>query len=221
MIGVMRVIFICWAPGLIRRRIHRACNPDCVCRGAGHALCCERRGVPQSMHLTTTGGDMARRDTLKALGAGVLAASGALLLPGSATGATRELRYTPEKGAQLRFLRWKRFVQGDEDQWLANTRKFTEQTGVAVQVESVNLEDLAPKAAMSANLGAGPDLVMGSYGQPQLYPDKCLDLTELANYLGNKYGGWYDAVKAYCTTDGHWIALGMGFPTSCVVYRAR
>ena len=58
----------------------------------------------------------------------------------------------------------------------------------------------------------GPDIVMGSYGQPQLYPDKCLDLTELANYLGDKYGGWYDAVKAYCMTDGRWIALGMGFP---------
>jgi multiple sugar transport system substrate-binding protein len=129
------------------------------------------------------------------------------------------LRYSPEKDARLRLLRWKRFVQGDEDQWLANTRQFTELTGVPVQVESVSLEDLAPKAAMSANLGAGPDMVMGSYGQPQLYPDKCLDVSELANYLAEKYGGWYDAVKAYCMTGGRWIALGMGFPTSCVVYR--
>ena len=162
---------------------------------------------------------MARRDALKALGAGVLAASGASIFRGSAGAAGKELRYRPEKGARLRFLRWKRFVQGDEDQWLANTQKFTEQIGVPVQVESVSLEDLTPKAAMSANVGAGPDLVMGGYGQPQLYPDKCLDVTELANYLGEKYGGWYDAVKAYCMTGGSWIALGMGFPTSCVVYR--
>ena len=153
---------------------------------------------------------MARRDALKALGAGVLAASGAWVLGRDAGAATPELRYAPEKGAQLRFLRWKRFVQGDEDQWLANTRKFTEQTGVPVQIESVSLEDLPSKAAMAANVGAGPDIVMGSYGQPQLYPDKCLDLTELANYLGDKYGGWYDAVKAYCMTDGRWIALGHG-----------
>ena len=162
---------------------------------------------------------MARRDALKALGAGVLAASGAWMLGRNAAAAAPELRYPPEKGAQLRFLRWKRFVQGDEDQWLASTRKFTEQTGVPVQVESVSLEDLPSKAAMAANVGAGPDIVMGSYGQPQLYPDKCLDLTELANYLADKYGGWYDAVKAYCTTDGRWIALGLAFPTSCVVYR--
>jgi multiple sugar transport system substrate-binding protein len=163
--------------------------------------------------------EMARRDALKALGAGALAASGALMLRRSARAATPELRYAPEKGAQLRFLRWKRFVQGDEDQWLANTLKFTERTGVPVQVESVSLEDLPSKAAMAANVGAGPDIVMGGYGQPQLYPDKCLDLTELAHYLGNKYGGWYDSVKAYCMTGTRWIALGLAFPVSCVVYR--
>ena len=162
---------------------------------------------------------ISRRDALKTLGAGALAATGALALGRGSSAAAPELRYTPEKGARLRFLRWKRFVQGDEDQWLANTRKFTERTGVAVQVESVNLEDLPSKAAMAANLGGGPDIVMGSYGQPQLYPDKCLDLTELASYLAARYGGWYDAVKAYCMTDQRWIALGIAFPASCVVYR--
>ena len=160
-----------------------------------------------------------RREAVKAIGVGALAASAGLMLGQRAVAAPRELRYAPEKGARLRMLRWKRFVQGDEDQWLANTRKFTQQSGVPVQVESVNLEDIPSKASMAANVGAGPDIVMGSYGQPQLYPDACLDVTELADYLGEKYGGWYDAVKAYCTTDKRWIALGMGFPTSCVVYR--
>ena len=60
--------------------------------------------------------EMGRREALKALGAGALAASGALMLGQSARAATPELRYPPERGAQLRFLRWKRFVQGDEDQ---------------------------------------------------------------------------------------------------------
>jgi multiple sugar transport system substrate-binding protein len=162
---------------------------------------------------------MSRREALKALGAGALVA-GCAWMPGRNAAAARpELRYPPERGAQLRFLRWKRFVQGDEDQWLASTAKFTAQTGVPVRVESVSLEDLPSKAAMAANVGAGPDIVMGSYGQPQLYPAKCLDLSELASYLGDKYGGWYDSVKAYCTAGGRWIALGVAFPASCVVYR--
>jgi multiple sugar transport system substrate-binding protein len=162
---------------------------------------------------------VARRDALKVLGAGALAASASWALGRSAVAAAPELRYRPEKGAHLRFLRWKRFVQGDEDQWLASTRQFTESSGVPVEVESVNLEDLPSKAAMAANVGGGPDMVMGTYGQPQLYPDKCLDLTELASYIGAKYGGWYDAVRAYCMAEGRWIALGMAFPTSCMVYR--
>jgi multiple sugar transport system substrate-binding protein len=159
---------------------------------------------------------MDRRSALKTLGAGMLATTSGWM---SATAATPQLRYPPEKGARLRFLRWKRFVQGDEDQWLANTRKFTEQSGVPVQIESVNLEEIPTKVGMAVNVGAGPDIVMGSFGQAQQYPNKCLDLTELADYLGAKYGGWYDAVRAYCMLDGRWIALGMGFPTSCVVYR--
>jgi len=62
--------------------------------------------------------------------------------------------WTPEKGAKLRVLRWKRFVQGDEDQWLANTKKFTEKTGIEVRVDSEGWEDVRPKAAVAANVGS-------------------------------------------------------------------
>ncbi|MDH3793414.1 MAG: carbohydrate ABC transporter substrate-binding protein, partial [Rhodospirillales bacterium] len=66
-----------------------------------------------------------RRDAFKlGAGAAALAASSGLAKPGQA----QSLSFTPEKGAKLRVLRWKRFVQGDEDLWMANTRKFTEQT---------------------------------------------------------------------------------------------
>ena len=32
---------------------------------------------------------------------------------------------------------------------------------------------------------------------PHLYPDKLVDLTDVADYLGKKYGGWYDVRKKY------------------------
>jgi multiple sugar transport system substrate-binding protein len=159
-----------------------------------------------------------RRNALKTLGVAALAAGGGMLLPES-TEAAIDLRYPAEKGAELKVLRWKRVVQGEEDMWMSNTRKFTEQTGVPVRVESVNNEDLRPKGAMAASVGAGPDIMLAYPDMPQLYPDKCIDLTDLASYLGQKYGGWYDVCQRYCTLEGRWIALGMAIGTFCLVYR--
>ncbi len=161
--------------------------------------------------------DYSRRDALKALGAATAVAAGGPLISGPAAAA--DLKYTPEAGAQLRVLRWKRFVQGDEEQWMANTRKFTEVTGVSVRVDSENFEDIRPKAAVAANVGSGPDIVMGWFDDPHLYADKVVDLTELADYLGAKYGGWYDIARRYCTRDGRWIAVGMGILGGCITYR--
>ena len=160
---------------------------------------------------------ISRRNVLKAIGATALSTAGGPLWVRPGTGA--DLKYTPEKGAQLRVLRWKRFVQGDEDQWMANTRKFAEATGVSVRVDSENFEDIRPKAAVAANVGSGPDIVLGWFDDPHQYADRLLDLTELAEYLGAKYGGWYDIVQRYCKRDGRWIALGLGFLGGCIVYR--
>ena len=100
-----------------------------------------------------------RRSALKMLGATALMTSGALTI-GRSAGAATELRYPPEKGAELKLLRWKTFVQADEEQWMVNTRRFTEQTGVRVQVENVNLSEIPSKAHVAATVGAGPDILM-------------------------------------------------------------
>ena len=104
--------------------------------------------------------------------------------------------YKPEEGATLRLLRWSPFVPGDEDQWLANTKKFTDATGVQVRIDKESWEDIRPKAAVAANVGSGPDMMLGWFDDPQQYPDKLVDVTELGEYLGGKYGGWYDGPKA-------------------------
>jgi multiple sugar transport system substrate-binding protein len=130
-----------------------------------------------------------------------------------------DLSYKPEKGAKLRVLRWKRFVQGDEDQWAANTRKFTEKTGVEVRIDAEGWEDVRPKAAVAANVGSGPDVIIGWFDDPFQYPDKLVDVSELANYLGKKYGGWYDICNRYGTRNGKWIALPLGVVGNLLTYR--
>ena len=69
--------------------------------------------------------------------------------------------FKPEKGAAIQLLRWKRFVQSEEDAFLALVAAFTKATGVPVTVTSESLDDVQPKASVAANTGAGPDLFWG------------------------------------------------------------
>src|SRR5258708_30682496 len=125
-----------------------------------------------------------RRDFLKAT-AGV--AAGGALGSGSAFFAAeaqaQQYKVTPEKGAKLRVLRWKRFVQGDEDTWAANTKKFTEATGIDVRIDAEGWEDVRPKAAVAANVGSGPDSIIGTFEYAHQYPENLVDGSNLADSL--------------------------------------
>jgi len=131
--------------------------------------------------------DSKRRDFLKAT-AGV--AAGSVLGTGSALFSplanAQQYKVVPEKGAKLRVLRWKRFVQGDEDVWAENTRKFTALTGIEVRVDAEGWEDVRPKAAVAANVGSGPDIIISTMEDAHQYPEKLVDVSDVANYLGAK-----------------------------------
>jgi multiple sugar transport system substrate-binding protein len=128
--------------------------------------------------------------------------------------------FKPEKGATLRVLRWSRFVQGDIDAYMANVKSFTDKTGIAVRVDNEGWEDVRPKAAVAANTGAGPDIILSTNDDANLYPEKLLDVTDLCEYLGKKYGGWYPATQAFLRPDGKkWFGVPLGAAGSMMVYR--
>ena len=113
---------------------------------------------------------MNRRDFLK-ISAGV--AAGGVPLLADAQGSAPATTWKPEKGAKLRVLRWKRFVQGDEDLWMQNTAEFKKRTGVEVRVDNEGWEDVRPKAAVAANIGSGPDIILSTFDDANLYPRSC------------------------------------------------
>ena len=141
-------------------------------------------------------GRFSRRDFLRTTGAAAALGAASTVLQ-SNPAAAADLHFEPEKGAKLRVLRWKRFVQGDEDQFLANTKRYTDRTGVEVRIDAENWEEVRPKAAVAANVGAGSDIIIATDDDPQQYPQQLVDLTDLADYLGQKYGGWYDVCRDF------------------------
>ena len=199
----------------VRRRDGQPIELSSSCRKAGSvdrssvtaqgqdATCEPIEGVTAMSELT-------RRDVLKAGVAASAAAAGGGLLAAGRRAAQTAFKLEPEKGAKLRVLRWSQFVQGDGTTGLENTKKFSETTGIEVRVDKESWEDLRPKAAVAANVGAGPDIIIGTNDDPHQFPDKLLDLTDLATYLGDKYGGWYDVCLQYGMRDKRWIALPQG-----------
>jgi multiple sugar transport system substrate-binding protein len=157
--------------------------------------------------------DLTRRSMLGAAAAGGLLPLAPAWADIAWNGAPAEL------GASLRVLRWKQFLQGEYDTFMANTRKFSERTGVKVRVDAESWDDIRPKSAVAAHVGAGPDIIMGTLADPFKFSNKLIDLTDLAEYLGAKYGGWYPVARKYGMLGDRWIALPQGASGGTLNYR--
>jgi multiple sugar transport system substrate-binding protein len=159
------------------------------------------------------------RRELGVLGGAGLAASPAMAQIQAANVPTPQWRLEP--GATLRMLRPVRFVQPDEDVFRANCARFTAATGVQVRVDFVGWEDITQQTAVTANTGAGPDVILGFNEAPHIYVDKLVELTDVATYLGAKYGGWKRLAERYGKRAGgnNWIGLPMGASGGPLVWR--
>jgi len=74
-------------------------------------------------------GDPNRRDVLRAGVAVTAAAAGSGLLLPRVARAAPTWSNEPEKGASIRVLRWKQFIDAEYESWAALTKKFTDATG--------------------------------------------------------------------------------------------
>jgi multiple sugar transport system substrate-binding protein len=98
--------------------------------------------------------------------------------------------FQAESGATIRVLRPAKFVDSDETLFRANTKAFSDKTGIPVRVDFVSWEDMRPQTAVTANTGAGPDIIVGFGSDPQIYADKLIPMNDLADYLGAPRSGW-------------------------------
>ncbi len=140
-------------------------------------------------------------------------------LDGFAKAWAQQAKWKPEKGAKLQLLRWKRFVQSEEDAFVKLVAAFEKATGVKVTVINELLDDVQPKASVAANTNQGPDIFWGLYSLPHLFPTKCADVSDVADYLGKKYGGWVDTAKTYGMSKGKWIAIPVAYNGNLINYR--
>ena len=161
--------------------------------------------------------DIDRRSLVK--GGAALGLAGTTSILDFAKAWAQQNQWKPEPNAQLAMLRWKYFVQSEDDAFVALINAFTQATGVKVDITRESYEDVQPKASVAANTGAGPDLFWGLYSLPHLFPQRCLDMTDVATYLGNKYGGWVDSAQKYGKSGDKWIAVPVCYSGGLINWR--
>src|ERR1700709_1171238 len=162
-----------------------------------------------------------RRSLLKG-GATLLAAAATMSseqLLGYAKAWAQTAQWKPEAGAKINLLRWKRFVEAEDVAFMKIVDAFQKATGVTINVSNESYDDIQPKASVAANTGQGLDMVWGLYSLPHLFVEKCVDMTDVADYLGKKYGGWYPSAETYGKSGNKWVGIPIASTGSLLNYR--
>jgi len=143
----------------------------------------------------------ARREFLKTTAIGVAGASLLTML---------QARQAPAqiKGTSLRILQWSHFVPAYDTWFDEFVKKWGEQNGVKVRVDRIPHLELPPRFAAEFAAGSGHDLIyfVGTI-LTALYHKNLVDLSDVTERIGKKFGGWIPAALPISVVDGRWYAV--------------
>jgi len=163
------------------------------------------------VELNPTG--FSRRGFLRTTGVGVA---------GGALAAMLDARQAPAqiKGTTLRILQWSHFIPA-YDTWFDDfAKKWGEKNGVKVRVDHIPHLELPARYAAEFAAGSGHDLIyfVGQILTGQYYRN-LVDLSDIADGLGKKYGGWMESSKSAAQVAGQWYAVPDFFIAIPVLWR--
>jgi len=171
--------------------------------------------------------EMTRRDALSLVGrfvVGVPLASIAAACVGAQPAATPAAASPGASAAKLsgslKIIQWSHFVPAYDvffDKWATD---WGTKNGVDVTVDHIPIADLPARAAAEAAQRSGHD-IMGDFAQgyASLYENLNVDLTDIVDPIGTKYGGWIPAGEAVAKVNGKWRALPDFFVPFPSLYR--
>ena len=148
-------------------------------------------------------------------GAAAGVAGGSLLTMLEARQAPAQIR-----GTSLRMLKWSHFVPA-YDAWFDKfAKEWGDKTGVKVRVDHIPHLELPARYAAEFAAGAGHDLIyfVGQILTGQYYRN-LVDLSDIADGLGKKHGGWMDNAKSAGQVSGAWYGVPDFFISIPVLWR--
>jgi len=136
-----------------------------------------------------------RRDFLKIAVAG---AAGTALAPSLGRAADKSVTLLHESSFIKTF-----------DEYMQKTLApaYEKETGLKVVYELTSVGSLPTRISTITETGSGADVTMIFLLYPFLFADKLMDVSDIAEDIGKKQGGWYDAAKEAGIVNGQWKAV--------------
>ena len=157
--------------------------------------------------------ELTRRDFMRVSGTALAGASIATML---------DARQAPaqNRGTTLRMITWSHFVPA-YDQWFDKfAREWGEKNGVKVLVDHIPNLELPARYAAEFAAGAGHDLIhFAAQILTGHYYKNLVDVSDVAEPLGKKYGGWMEAATSPAQVNGAWYAVPDYFVPIPVLWR--
>src|SRR5215831_18476545 len=112
------------------------------------------------------------------------------------------------RGTVLRVLQWSHFVPA-YDVWFDKvTKEWGAKNGVQVRVDRIPHLELPARIASEYAAGSGHDVIyfVGTI-LTGLYYKNLIDLSDIVDKIGQKWGGWLPAAEPIARVEGRWHAM--------------
>jgi multiple sugar transport system substrate-binding protein len=125
-----------------------------------------------------------------------------------------------KQGSTLSILLWSHFVPAYDD-WLDKfASDWGSKNGVQVKIDHVRNLDLPARFAAESSANAGHDLIeFQAVIQTHTYENNLVDMSDVANIVDQKYGGFIDMAKNVGLVNGTWRAVLSYFIAQPNIYR--
>ncbi len=158
-------------------------------------------------------GKLSRRKFLKMSGAAAAATAAGVNL--SLNGVNRAFA----QGVELDSMFWGSFIPTNNPLLESMIKDWGRRNDANVGVTFTGFGQLSDTIATAAATGDGPDIISMLYIRPHQFAEALVDVTDVAQEVGEANGGWFDVAREACEVDGVWRALPFFATAHAMIYR--
>lgn len=136
-----------------------------------------------------------------------------------AAGTTPSTKVSVASGKKLTMKLRAAFIPQGNEILKAMVFEWGTKNGIPVECDIVSMNDLQTITATASETGAGPDIIEINQGSAHLFAEKLVDVSDVAQDLAARYGGYYPAAEEACKVGGAWKSVPRFFAPHAINYR--